>query len=163
MKTVIDTTIRKTWQIEPQKIRLENPAWSVALEQLTAQAAIALGVEANRVRAELYKVLLYEPGGFFKKHRDTEKAAGMFATLVVQLPSRNSGGAFVVSHGGETKKFTLGSGGAASYGCHFVTHYADCEHEIQPVESGYRLALVYSLCYTGGKKYTPSAAAVSDG
>jgi hypothetical protein len=162
MKTVIDTTVRKTWQIEPRKIRLENPAWPVALEQLTAQAAIALGVEARLVRAELYKVLLYEPGGFFKKHRDTEKATGMFATLVVQLPSRYTGGAFVVSHGGETKEFTLGSGGDASYCCHFVTHYADCEHEIQPVESGYRLALVYSLCYTGGNKYKPTAAAVSD-
>ena len=55
------------------------------------QRLIDLGVEPDHVRAELYKVLLYEPGSFFKKHRDTEKADGMFGTLVVQLPSRYIG------------------------------------------------------------------------
>ena len=29
---------------------------------------------------------------------------------------------------------------------HFTAHYADLEHEIKPVTSGYRLAFVYSLC-----------------
>lgn len=29
---------------------------------------------AQPVQAELYKLLLYEPGGFFVPHRDTEKA-----------------------------------------------------------------------------------------
>ena len=29
---------------------------------------------------------------------------------------------------------------------HYTAHYADLEHEIKPVTSGYRLALVYSLC-----------------
>ncbi len=30
---------------------------------------------------------------------------------------------------------------------HFVAHYADVEHEILEVKSGYRLALTYSLCW----------------
>jgi hypothetical protein len=106
------------------------------------------------VKAKLDKLLLYEPGGFSEKHRDTEKADGTFATLVVQLPSRYTGGSFVVFHGSESDKFEMGSGDDASYGCHFVAHYADCEHEIHTVESGFRLVLVCSLGYTGGNKTT---------
>lgn len=34
----------------------------------------------------------------------------------------------------------------APFSMHFTAHYADLEHEIKPVTSGYRLALVYSLC-----------------
>ena len=33
--------------------------------------------------ADLYKLLVYDPGSFFVNHRDTEKAAGMFATLII--------------------------------------------------------------------------------
>jgi hypothetical protein len=29
--------------------------------------------ETNQIRFELYKLLLYETGGHFAKHRDTEK------------------------------------------------------------------------------------------
>jgi hypothetical protein len=37
--------------------------------------------------ADLYKLLAYDPGSFFVNHRDTEKVAGMFATLIIVLPS----------------------------------------------------------------------------
>ncbi len=48
----------------------------------------ALGVPGSvQVEARLYKCLLYEPGGHFAPHRDTEKESGMFATLVVLLQS----------------------------------------------------------------------------
>jgi hypothetical protein len=151
MQMVVDKSVRKTWEIEPSQIRIEHAAWPSALEELSAISADALGVESNMVKAEFYKMILYGPGGFSERHRDKEKADSMFARLVVQLPSRYTGGAFIVTHGGESKKFELGSGGDAACGCHFVAHYADCEHEIHKVESGFRLVLVYSLCYTGGK------------
>ena len=149
-KTVVDTAVRNTLQIDPSKISLDNPTWKPSLALLVGACAEALGVNKNHVRAELYKCLLYETGGFFKPHKDTEKSAGMFGTLVVQLPSSFTGGQFVARHGASAPRtFDLGAGGAASYGCHYVCHYADCEHELRPIESGCRLALVYSLCYTG--------------
>ena len=155
METIVDKSVRNTLQVDPSKITIQNPAWDPCLKKLVHQAAESLGVSPSLVKAELYKLLLYEEGGFFKKHRDTEKAKGMFATLVVQLPSKFTGGSFVVSHGGECETFSLGAGGDAAYDCHFVCHYADCEHEIKKVESGHRLALIYSLCYSGPGK--PSA------
>lgn len=147
METIVDTSVRNTLQIDPSKVSFKDPDWDYSIEILAEQAAEDLGVNPSLVRAEVYKLLLYEPGGFFKKHRDTEKAKGMFATLVVQLPSKFTGGSFVVSHGGKSDTFTMGVGDGAASECHYVCHYADCEHEINKIESGYRLAIVYSLCY----------------
>ena len=31
----------------------------------------------------------------------------------------------------------------------YAAHYSDCEHEVTPLTSGYRLALIYSLVWTG--------------
>ena len=50
------------------------------------QVKIELGVLSNEIDSELYKLLVYEKGSFFKKHRDSEKTRGMFGTLVVNLP-----------------------------------------------------------------------------
>lgn len=46
-----------------------------------------LGCGDAIVTAELYKLLVYDRGGFFLGHRDTEKTNGMFATLVLTFPS----------------------------------------------------------------------------
>ena len=71
----------------------------------------------------------------------------MFATLVIQLPSVYTGGEFIVYNGSHVKKYDFGqSTGKAPIAMHFTAHYADLEHEIKPIKSGYRVALVYSLC-----------------
>jgi hypothetical protein len=148
-QTVVDTAVRNTLQISPDTISFTNPAWDEALDELVAQAATSLGVQPSSVRAKPYKMLLYGPGGFFKPHRDTEKADGMFATLAVQLPSTFTGGSVKVRHGGKQHTFAMGAGNDCSYGCHFTCHFADCEHEVLPVVLGHRLVMVYSLCWAG--------------
>ena len=163
METIVDTSVRNTLQIDANKVTLTNPAWPAALQALTSKVCTALGVPPDLVRTELYKLLLYEPGGFFKKHRDTEKADGMFATLVIQLPSRFTGGSFVVTHNGKTETFAMHEPKTSPYSCRYVAHYADCEHEIMPIESGHRLALIYSLCYTGNQVSKPSVATLANG
>jgi hypothetical protein len=62
----------------------------------------AFAQTTRRVWCRLYKLLLYESGGHFAAHRDSEKAAGMFATLIVQLPCDYAGGALVLRHCGRT-------------------------------------------------------------
>ena len=66
------------------------------------------------VRAELYKLLLYEEGAFFDRHRDSEKAEGMFATLIVALPSRHGGGDVQISFGNQRK--TLNTSSSSDFG-----------------------------------------------
>lgn len=40
------------------------------------------------------------------------------------------------------------SNALAAYVPSFTAFYADCKHEIQPLTSGYRIALVYNLINT---------------
>lgn len=141
-ETLVDTAVRKTWQIGAEKIRIQGKYWQQNLGEIVDWVKDKLGV-AGRVDAELYKLLVYDTGSFFISHRDTEKAAGMFATLVVVLPSLYEGGELVVRHRGEEAKLALNAAGPSEVA--FAAFYADCLHEVLPVTSGCRLALIYNL------------------
>lgn len=45
---------------------------------------------------------------------------------------------------------------------HYIGFYADCEHEIKPVLSGYRLALVYNLVKTSTDGLLPSSTEINE-
>jgi len=144
--TVVDAAVRDALQVDASRVQLCD-AWRAVVAALASDAAHAFGLDSadewqsGAVRALPYKLVLYEPGGHFKAHRDTEKVGGMFATLVVQLPSGEyEGGKLVVRHGGSARTFDFSAGGF-----HAAAFYADCEHELSPVVSGRRLVLIYSL------------------
>ncbi len=153
-KTVVDTDVRQVWQLEPSQIVLRNAEWSARVTSIVETVKEELGI-GEKVNAQLYKLLVYEKGSFFAPHRDTEKTPGMFATLVVCLPSRHKGGTLIVKHEGRTTRIDFG-GDASEFKTQFAAFYADCQHEITPVVSGYRVCLVYNLAIAG-KKRQPSA------
>src|SRR6185312_12310066 len=100
-QTLLDPQVRDTWQLEPRQFRVTNPKWATEwLPKLVERIKADLGCESSRVSAQLYKLLMYETGQHFIAHRDTEKVDGMFATLIVVLPSCYEGGALVVRHQG---------------------------------------------------------------
>ena len=66
------------------------------------------------------------PISHFKSHRDTEKAEGMFGTLIVQLPSQFTGGDLVVGHSGKNEVIEMAQCGSDCY-CLFAAFYSDCE------------------------------------
>ena len=96
-ETLVDTGVRRTWQIGPDQVRIQGRGWARTLSAILARVCDGLGV-TEPVQAEFYKLLLYDEGSFFARHRDTEKAPGMFATLVVVLPSTLTGGELLVRH-----------------------------------------------------------------
>lgn len=149
LETVVDESVRKVWQIDANLLTISQKWLQSSLPKLVASYTAQLGVSRTLVvQAQLYKMLLYEEGGHFKRHKDTEKAVGMFGSLLIQLPAIFEGGALVVQHQGETKTFAHaeGSGDAA-----FATAlYADCEHTLEPVTKGLRLVLAFNLVRTGG-------------
>src|SRR5207247_5140252 len=102
-------------------------------------------------------LLIYEKGGFFLPHRDTEKTDGMFGTLTIVLPSAHRGGELVVRHAG--REVTLDLSNADVSELAFAAFYADCEHEIKPVTQGARVCLTYNLLQrkTGKKTRTITA------
>ena len=226
--TVYDDSYRKTFQLSPQRFSLRNPDFDRHLRELVdTEVCLKLGfpTRGSAVSVQLYKLLLYHKGCLFKPHRDTQKFDGMFATLVVQLPSVYTGGAAVMSHMGQKVRFESGSvhademspytepdsyepccackkGSAeddpqhtrrgrcvypnlarsapttqqrdvtdvrndaktrvlacdgVAFAATYYCFYCDVEHELEEVTGGSRLALVYSLCWTGTPAHVPRA------
>lgn len=153
-ETIVDTQVRRVWQLEPSQFTLRNAAWTDHVAAMVAEVRREFGI-SQKVNAELYKLLIYEKGSFFAPHRDTEKTPGMFATLVVGLPSRHRGGRLIVRHDGQTKNIDFATDDA-EFQTQYAAFYADCQHEIEPVAEGYRVSLVYNLALAG-KKTQPSA------
>ena len=152
-ETLIDTDVRRTWQIDAGRIHLGGKHWQQTLDSIVNRAAQGLGVN-DKVDAELYKMLVYDTGSFFISHRDTEKAPGMFATLVIVLPSDYSGGELVVRHQQQEAKLDLRCDDPAEIA--YAAFYADCLHEVLPITEGCRLTLIYNLVRTNKKLPLPT-------
>jgi len=149
-ETIVDTNVRKSWQIGAEDFELTNPQWHEAIQNAVDQIGQALGLSGCKIGFEKYKLLIYEAGSFFTAHRDTEKIPNMFATLVVNLPSEHQGGELIISHAGQSKSVAFADSSLFASG--FVAFYADCYHEVKPITSGYRLSLIYNLAITNREK-----------
>ena len=70
-RTIVDNSVRKTWELNPDRFELRNPKWPLVVQKVTQQVAKELGcTEAASVNAQLYKLLLYEKGAMFKPHQE---------------------------------------------------------------------------------------------
>ena len=146
--TVLDRSVRDCWQIDAANVDVGGGAWSDTLAQIVGRAADGLGCPRERTEARLYKLLVYEPGGFFSAHRDSDKATGMVATLVISLPVAGTGGDLVVRHRDRETVIDLRTEDPSELA--FAAFYADCVHETRPVVTGHRIVLVYQLLLRGG-------------
>ncbi|MCK6431915.1 MAG: 2OG-Fe(II) oxygenase [Burkholderiaceae bacterium] len=140
--TLVDTAVRRTWQIGADRVHIKGRHWNAMLEGVVERASTGLGAGAG-VEAELYKLLVYDEGSFFVEHRDIEKSPGMFATLIVALPSLHTGGELVIRHREREARLDLRCTDVSELA--WAAFYADCVHEVLPITSGYRLVLVYNL------------------
>jgi hypothetical protein len=147
----------RSWHLLPGDFTITNQQqWDErVMTPLLAQITTKLGVEQwAPIHADLYRLLVYEEGCFFRRHRDNERLDGCFGTLVIQLPSAFQGGELSVyqpsdlidasSAVSSAMRFSQ-QGDAAKNGMHAFFFFADCYHEIEEVTSGARLALVYTL------------------
>lgn len=125
--------------------------------------------ESTGVRSELYKLNVYGtspnrdrmrcqrlttlelgPGSFFKTHKDTPRSDDMFASLVVVLPTRHTGGALSFQHENQSLQFDSAQAIADSSttSIAYTAFFSDIDHEVGVVQSGYRVTLTYNLYYT---------------
>ena len=144
METLVDTDVRRTWELDPDQFQLKNPKWEALVEEIVANVQQDMGLEECKLTAHLYKLLVYEKGGFFLPHRDGEKLDRMVATLVIVLPSVCEGGELIVSHDGWQYEIQF-PGAASGYELSYAAFYADCQHQVRPLRSGYRLCLTYNV------------------
>lgn len=142
-ETLVDTDVRNTKEIDADRITFRNPAWQKTLDSILSKVRKDLGLEEKDIEAHLYKLLIYEPGSFFLKHRDTEKQKGMFGSLMVHLPGHYTGGELIVEFDQESVVADFAEGNP--YMINYCGFYADCEHEVKPVIDGFRVCLAYNL------------------
>ncbi len=148
-KTLVDETVRKVWQIPPEKLSISGKGWTVAFADIVQDVADEMGCGDASVEAEFYKLLVYDEGAFFVSHRDSEKTGGMFGTLVVSLPSEHEGGTLIIRHAGREVRHELRVTEPSEV--RYAGFYADCEHEVLPIASGYRVCLIYNLIQRAAK------------
>ena len=152
-ETLLDTSVRDCRQIDSARVRVGGSAWEDTFSGILKDAAEGLGCPPERLDAGLYKLLIYETGGFFAAHRDTEKADGMVATLSLSLPVSGTGGELVVRH--RDREVSIDMTAAEPSELVYAAFYADCSHETRPVTEGYRLSLVFNLSLLPGDTETP--------
>lgn len=117
------------------------------------------------IKAELYKLNVYGelrpllfiltdyeqlfPGkdSFFKTHKDTPRGTTMFGSLVIVLPTRHEGGAMMLRHGSREWTFDYAKEIGNTKNIGYIAFFSDVEHEITPVESGFRVTITYNLYY----------------
>jgi hypothetical protein len=56
-QTLVDTAVRRTWQIGPNQVRIQGRGWARTLSAILTRVCDGLGV-AESVQAEFYKLLL---------------------------------------------------------------------------------------------------------
>lgn len=147
-ETVLDENVRKCWQIDAARLTFKSPQWKAFLDQTVARIGEDLGIK-GKVSAVPYKLLIYGKGGHFRAHRDTEKLDAMFGTLIIALPSAHEGGLLIIRHDGREIEVDF-SGEKHRHQFQFAAFFADCEHEVKPVRSGYRCCLAYNLRLDAG-------------
>ncbi|MGS2764034.1 2OG-Fe(II) oxygenase [Sinomicrobium sp. M5D2P9] len=156
-QTIVDNNVRSAWEIDADKLHFNNPDWNGFLEKAIKNIKTDLGLEDYTVTAHFYKLLIYEEGDFFLPHKDSEKEKGMFGSLVVGLPSRYTGGELVIRFEGNEVIADFANTNPG-YALNYAAFYADCDHEVKPLISGYRVCLVYNLVQQKtGKKIEPQS------
>jgi hypothetical protein len=154
-KTVVNLDVRKTRQLKPDKLSISN--FDGTLEFAIDQVSKGLGTSTDyNVTAHLYKLLLYEPGCFFDRHRDNERLDGMFGTLIIELPSVYQGAELSIwSPLMPSEKMVYGGQGKRSM--KYIAFYADCYHPVSTLTSGHRVAArLPPYCATKSSKASPT-------
>lgn len=155
-ETIVDTSVRDCWQISADDVELGGARWPETVASIIDAAADGLGIPPTRIGVQLYKLLVYEKGGFFKEHRDTEKAKRMVGTLVISLPTDGEGGQVVIRHQDREEAVDLSIRDPGELA--FAAFFADCAHWTEPVRSGHRVSLVYNLVMLPGSRDVPRTA-----
>ena len=134
---MVNQTVRKSWELSPTHFQLRNPAWQGTIQNIVKSVyqSFELSCGIDSVRAELYKPLLYEEGALFRSHQDSEKAPGMFGTLVVCLSSWHEGGLLKLKHNGKELQFD--SSAKSEFGSSWEARFSNIFHEVLPVTAGH--------------------------
>jgi len=143
-ESVVDKSYRDACKLDPKDFMT---SFQLSNTQILKEVGSVIA-NCTSLQAELYKLNIYAPGGFFKPHVDTPRSEKMFGSLVVCLPTQFNGGELVLRHQGKEVKYDWSSSSSNPLHCvHWAAFFSDIEHEVLPVTEGYRVTLTYNLYY----------------
>ena len=165
-----DASFKNVYQIEPNDIKINNPAWDASLNKLLKVVCSKIGVRSSDIASKLDMLMYLEKGSSIDWCSNVEEDKKVIGSLLIQLPSVFTGGKISIFSGSSeedeedetfTNQFDLSSE-EAEYSCHFVFHYSDCQYKMEKLKSGTRMLLRYALSYhKQGTK--PTAKVLHDG
>ncbi|KAK3303296.1 uncharacterized protein B0T15DRAFT_513491 [Chaetomium strumarium] len=126
--TIVDTAVRNTWELDASQLEFHGDAYERTLNGAVNFVHSTLGI-TTPIRAELYKMLIYEKGAMFRAHTESD----------------TSRGDAVVKHCGQTNTFSTAAAQPS-----VLCWYSDVHHEVLPVTSGYRCVLTFNLAILPG-------------
>lgn len=100
--------------------------------------------------------MTYQNNSCLARQREVDIDEKIFAKLIIQSSTVHTGGDLVVydSKGESQKVIDFGKkDGKSVFSVYYAAYWVDSEYEILPIESGFCLSFVYSLCWTKSKIY----------
>ncbi|ESK89105.1 hypothetical protein Moror_5278 [Moniliophthora roreri MCA 2997] len=151
-QNVLDDTYRKALKLDASRFATSFDLCNTdILQRIQSHLVDTDTILRRHIRAERYKLNVYEEGAFFKAHRDTPRAENMFASLVVVFPVTHKGGTLVLSEKDHGWKFDapqlLEKSTPSEPEIAFVAFYSDTTHQVLPVTTGNRVTLTYNLYF----------------
>jgi hypothetical protein len=163
----LDTEYRSAWKLDSSKFLTSFTPLHGKVLEVVRQLLFPGNISESSISAELYKLnvshlwflscsnfQIYKgPHDRFKPHVDTPRADNQFGSLVVCLPCAHTGGELVIRHDGREVMFDWSGN---SQQIQWAAFYSDCEHEVLPVTSGYRITITYNLYFNTENPATSS-------
>ena len=158
-KKVTDKSYRDAFKLEPDRFAT---TFQLCDTPILGEIQMLMVPDVCAIRADLYKLNIYAPGGHFKAHVDTPRSERMFGSLVVCLPTQFCGGALITRHDGREVPFDWSSSlqNPLQSVC-WAAFFSDVEHEVFPVTEGYRVTLTYNL-YSNTQLDIPGIVSIVD-
>ncbi|CAF0754103.1 unnamed protein product [Brachionus calyciflorus] len=130
--------------IHNDRVSFTHPEWDLKLQELVDRTTVQLGCDDKFV-PKLIELSICKTGFHQKKiQRPIDK--NQFGLLEIILPSEYTGGEFVI-YNNEDNSDQVFNFEDTNFAINFTALHANLEHEILEVKSGYRIALIYSLCW----------------
>ncbi|KAJ7623043.1 hypothetical protein DFH06DRAFT_1446710 [Mycena polygramma] len=118
------------------------------LEVISADVLQGENAEGNKsLKAQLTGLNVYGPGDSINNHSEIPQGNYMTGTLVVIFPIPHVGGRVLVQHGDSPFSLDPASelAAASTPAIWYMAFYGDVPHMEEPLTSGYRVSLTYSL------------------
>ena len=82
---MIDDSTGRIWEMQPNQILQKNKRWAHEVNKIKPHIKEDLGMQKDKIRFTINRLLIYEPGSFVTLQNDGEQEKNMIGTLVINV------------------------------------------------------------------------------